>query len=264
MVELAPVLADLADECADLDRLVADLPAASWDLPTPAPGWTIAHQIAHLAWTEEAAITAATAPDAFGERIREALDDFDRFVDRGAQAGATALPAEILERWRRSRSTLADALRATPPGTKLPWYGVPIGAVSMASARIMETWAHGLDVADALGMTREPTDRLRHVAHLAVRTRDFAFALRQLPAPTEEFRVALTAPDGSSEWTWGPEDADQQVTGPALDLCLLATQRRHRTDLALVAHGADADRWLDIAQTFAGPPGAGRPAGGAR
>lgn len=264
VVSLEPVLADLAAECADLDRLVADLPAASWALPTPAPGWTIAHQIAHLAWTEEAAIVATTAPDEFPVLLREAADDFDHFVDHGAQAGASAPPASILERWRRSRSVLASALLATPRGTKLPWYGVPIGAVSMATARIMETWAHGLDIADALGVTREPTDRLRHIAHLAVRTRDFAFALRQLPAPTEEFRVSLSAPDGSGLWTWGPEDAKQSVTGPALDLCLLATQRRHRTDLALLADGDDADRWLDVAQTFAGPPGPGRPPGGAR
>ena len=263
VVELEPVLADLAAECADLDRLVAELPAESWSLATPATGWTIAHQVAHLAWTEEAAIAAALRPDTFPDRIREALDDFDHFVDKGAQAGAAAPPNEILDRWRRSRSTLADALRATPPGTKLPWYGVPIGAVSMATARIMETWAHGLDVADALGVTREPTDRLRHVAHLGVRTRDFAFAIRQLPAPTEEFRVEVAAPDGRTQWSWGPEDARQRVTGPALDFCLLVTQRRHRSDLAVTAEGTDADRWLDLAQAFAGPPGPGRPPGGA-
>jgi uncharacterized protein (TIGR03084 family) len=129
---------------------------------------------------------------------------------------------------------------------------------SMVTARLMETWAHGQDVADALGAEREPTARLRHVAHIGVRTRDFSYRNRGLEPPSEEFRFVLTAPDGGT-WTWGPEDAGQSVSGPALDFCLLVAQRRHRDDLALTASGPDADRWLGLAQAFAGPPGPGRP-----
>jgi hypothetical protein len=51
------------------------------------------------------------------------------------------------------------------------------------------------------------------------------------------------------------------VTGPAEDFCLLATQRRHRADLGVLAEGAQAQEWLDIIQAFAGPPGAGRQPG---
>ncbi|MBN9621113.1 MAG: maleylpyruvate isomerase family mycothiol-dependent enzyme [Actinobacteria bacterium] len=130
----------------------------------------------------------------------------------------------------------------------------------MATARLMETWAHGQDVADALGAPRPATDRIRHVAHIGVRTRDFAYLLRDRPAPGEPFRVELVGPSGTV-WTWGPEDASQRVSGPALDFALLVTQRRHRGDLALVAAGGDADAWLDIAQAFAGPPGGGREKG---
>jgi uncharacterized protein (TIGR03084 family) len=130
----------------------------------------------------------------------------------------------------------------------------------MATARLMETWAHGQDVADALAIARTPTARLRHIAHIGVRTRDFAYAVNDRTPPAEPFRVELTGPGGDT-WAWGPEDAAQRVTGPALDFCLRVTQRRHRDDLALVAVGADADAWLDIAQAFAGPPGTGRPAG---
>jgi uncharacterized protein (TIGR03084 family) len=122
----------------------------------------------------------------------------------------------------------------------------------------METWAHGQDVADAVGVVRPPTDRLRHVVRIGVRARDFAFGVHGLTPPSEEFRVELRAPSGEL-WTYGPEAAPQRVTGPALDFCLLVTQRAHRTDLAVEAVGPDADRWLDIAQAFAGPPGAGRP-----
>jgi uncharacterized protein (TIGR03084 family) len=137
-----------------------------------------------------------------------------------------------------------------------------MSAASMATARLMETWAHGRDVADALGETPAPTDRLRHIVRLGVRTRNFAFGVHGLPTPFEEFRVELRGPSGAM-WTYGPEDATDRVTGPALDFCLLVTQRAHRADLALRAEGPDADRWLDIAQAFAGPPGSGRKPKGA-
>lgn len=132
-----------------------------------------------------------------------------------------------------------------------------MSVASMATGRLMETWAHGQDVADALGVARTPTDRLRHVARIGVRARDFAFHVRGLTPPASEFRVELTGPKGEL-WTYGPEEAPQRVTGPALDFCLLVTQRAHRDDLAVRAEGPDADRWLDIAQAFAGPPGQGR------
>jgi uncharacterized protein (TIGR03084 family) len=126
----------------------------------------------------------------------------------------------------------------------------------------METWAHGEDVAAALGVARTPTGRLRHIAHLGVRTRGFSFLARGQQAPDAEVRVELVAPDGAM-WTYGPDDAPDRVTGPALDFCQLVTRRRHRDDLALVATGDGADRWLDVAQAFAGPPGAD-PVAGAR
>jgi uncharacterized protein (TIGR03084 family) len=128
---------------------------------------------------------------------------------------------------------------------------------SMATARFMETWAHSLDVHEALGAEPVVDDRIRHVAHLGVRTRDFAFGVHGQEPPSVEFHVSLTAPSGEV-WEWGPADAGQSVTGPAYDFCLLVTQRRHRSQLALEATGPDADRWLDIAQAFAGPPGNGR------
>ena len=132
-----------------------------------------------------------------------------------------------------------------------------MSAASMATARFMETWAHALDVYDAAGQRPEPTDRIRNVAHLGVRTRNYAYSVHQEEPPAEEFRVELTAPSGDL-WTWGPDDAAQRVIGPAYDFCLLVTQRVNRADTDLVAVGADAEHWLDIAQAFAGPPGAGR------
>jgi uncharacterized protein (TIGR03084 family) len=123
----------------------------------------------------------------------------------------------------------------------------------------METWAHGLDVADALGVALRPTGRVRHVAHLGIRTRDYAFAVHGQAPPREEFRVELTGPSGEL-WTWGPEDANDRLTGDAVEFALVVTQRINRQDTRLLATGQDMVRWLDIAQAFAGPPGRGRPA----
>ncbi|GGU88855.1 TIGR03084 family protein [Streptomyces filipinensis] len=262
MADPTPVIDDLRAESEELDRLTAELTPAQWALPTPAPGWTLAHQIAHLAWTDRSALLAVTDADAFQALVEKALTAPGSFVDQGAEEGARLAPAELLAGWREGRDALDRALRAAPPGSRFPWYGPPMSAASMATARLMETWAHGLDIAEALGVVRPPGDRLRHVARLGVRTRDFAHTVHGLTPPADEFRVELTAPSGEV-WTYGPEDAPQRVTGPVLDFCLLVTQRAHRTDLALTAVGPDADRWLDIAQAFAGPPGTGRPPKGA-
>ncbi|MEU9114470.1 TIGR03084 family metal-binding protein [Streptomyces sp. NPDC048483] len=269
MSEAGAVLADLRDESEELDALVAGLPAERWATPTPAEGWSVAHQIAHLAWTDRKSLLAATDPERFAqEAVPEALASPLTFVDEGARAGAQTPPTELLQGWRTGREALWRALGEWPAGEKLPWYGPPMSVASMATARLMETWAHGQDVADALGATRIPTDRLRHIARIGVRTRNFAYSVHQLTPPEEEFRVELRAPDGQTVWAYGPEAAAQRVTGDALEFCLLVTQRAHRADLPTVrAEGADAERWLGIAQAFAGPPGKGRKpvaAGGTR
>lgn len=262
---LEGVLADLTAEGDQLEAMVAGLSDEQWRTPTPAEGWDIATQIAHLAWTDEVAVTAATDKAGWDALVLEAIADPMGFVDKQALAGGAVPPAELLARWRAARPALAAALRAYPAGEKLPWFGPPMSPTSMATARFMETWAHSLDVADALISTSSiteapaPTDRIRHVAHIGVRTRNFAFQNNGLEPPTDEFRVVLTAPSGET-WEWGPEDAAQSVTGPAYDFCLRVTQRRHLDDLDLVAVGTDAERWLQIAQAFAGPPGTGREA----
>jgi uncharacterized protein (TIGR03084 family) len=255
---LAGLLDDLAAEAESLDAVVADLEDTAWMTPTPAEGWTVAMQIAHLAWTDEQALLAVTDPAAFTAAVSTRAEELPAAVDAAAAEGAAAAPAVLVERWRTGRADLARELAALPEGAKVPWFGPPMSAPSLATARLMETWAHGLDVTDALRVPPSVSPRLRAVAHLGVRTRDFAFAQHGLPAPAEPFRVQLTAPDGDV-WAFGPEDAAQRVTGPALDFCLRVTRRRHRADLALEATGADADRWLDLAQAFAGPPGGDRP-----
>ncbi len=256
------VLDDLQAESEELDALVAELSDEGWRRPTPAAGWTISHQIAHLAWTDRQALLAVTDPDGFTREVERAFGSIGSYVDEGADEGAAQPPADLLRGWRRGRTQLLETLTAQPEGARFQWYGPPMSTAAMATGRLMETWAHGQDVADTLGVRRVPTARLRHVARIGVRARDYAFSNRGLTPPAEEFRVELTAPDGGL-WEFGPGDAKQRVTGPALDFCQLATQRRHRSDLDVRAEGTDADRWLDVAQAFAGPPGSGRAPGGA-
>lgn len=258
------VFTDLREEGRELDSLVGGLAESEWARPTPAAGWGVAHQIAHLHWTDRAALLALTDAEGFAREVEVALKAPDSFVDEGAEEGARLAPAELLARWRAGREALDRALATASPDARFPWYGPPMKAASMASARLMETWAHGQDIADALGVRRAPTARLRHVARIGVRARDYAYAVRGLAVPEGEFRVELTPPGGAGVWAFGPEDAGQRVTGPALDFCLLVTQRAHRADLALTATGPEADRWLDIAQAFAGPAGPGREPRGTR
>src|SRR5262249_1331853 len=127
----------------------------------------------------------------------------------------------------------------------------------LAAAGIMEEFAHGQDIADALGVRREPTDRIYHLAAFAVRNWEFGYQVRGLTPPAEPFGYELTAPSGAV-WRFGPDDARQRITRPALDFCLLAPRRRHPADLDVGATGADAEQWLGIAQAYRGSPGPGR------
>jgi uncharacterized protein (TIGR03084 family) len=230
---------------------------------TPAEGWAVRDQVSHLAFFDERALEALTDPDAFAKGLEALMSDprgpsalMEEHLSRGREQ-----PGEdVLGWWRDARGDLHDALRGADPAGRVPWYGPPMSTVSFATARLMETWAHGQDVADAMDVTRLPTARLRHVAHIGVRALPFSFSVRGLPVPTEPVHVQLRSPD-RDVWTWGTDDADDRVTGNALDFCLVVTQRRHRDDVRLEIEGPVADEWMSIAQAFAGEPGPGRPAG---
>jgi uncharacterized protein (TIGR03084 family) len=148
---------------------------------------------------------------------------------------------------------MLEALLKCDPRDRLPWYGPPMSALSFATARLMETWAHGQDVFDTLRIRRTPTDRLRHIALLGVKTFGWTYMNRGLPVPEEPVRVSLAAPSGDI-WAWGPEDAANLVSGPAEDFCLVVVQRRHVDDTTLSVKGATARDWMEKAQCFAGPP----------
>ncbi|MET0766511.1 MAG: TIGR03084 family metal-binding protein, partial [Aeromicrobium sp.] len=228
MTTLDDVLTDLAAESLQLDRWVAGLPAAGWETVTTAEGWTVAHQVGHLHWTDEASLVAITDPEEFGRLLRSAAE-VGGFVDDAAAELALVPPTELLARWREGRVALDAALRSVPAGERIPWFGPPMSPSSMATARIMETWAHGHDVAEALDLTIPQTARARHVCHIGVRARGYAYLVNGQSDPGVDIRVELTGPDGEL-WTWGAEDAPERVTGSGHDFALLATRRRHLDD----------------------------------
>lgn len=257
---MSELTADLAAETVALRDLVADLDEAGWHLPTPAPGWSIADQISHLAYFDDVAVLSATDPETYEAELAPPFLSGEVTPDDIAERYRSLTGAELLAWFDDSRRNLIETYAELDPGHRMSWFGLPMGAATSLTARIMETWAHGQDIADALGRTREPTGRLRHVAHIGVRTLSFSFLASGREVPADPVRVELTGPDGEP-WTWGPAGAANQVSGPAEDFCLLVTQRRHRADTALQATGPVAEQWLDTAQAFAGAPGAGRQPG---
>ena len=254
---LAALVQDLAAESADLDARVAPLSDDAWSIPTPAAGWDVRDTINHLRFFDRDALLAVTDPAGFAGLLAGLATDAADYVERRTREGRSTPPAEVLADWRAGREALAQAVRAADPGVRVPWFGPPMSPASFVTARLMETWAHGQDVVDALGQDRPATPRLRSVAEIGVRARPFSYAVRGLAVPERPVRVELSGPDGE-RWTWGPESAGDVVRGTALDFCLLVTQRRHRDDLDLEVTGPVAEEWAAVAQAFAGLPGSGR------
>ena len=258
MVDLKALVADLQEEHQDLDDILARLDDDAWDVPTPAPGWSVRDQVSHLAFFDEQGRLAAADPDTFMAELGR-ITDVDAFMNDPLERGRAMAPSGVLAWWRRVRDEMLEAFRAVDGSSRVPWFGPPMSPASFISARLMETWAHGQDIVDALGIERTATDRLQHIAHIGVRARRNSYVANGREMPEEEVGVELAAPSGAT-WTWNGSATDS-VTGDALDFCLVVTQRRHLDDTDLVVEGDLAREWMSIAQAFAGPPGEGRKPG---
>ena len=251
---------DLHAEYLDLRSIVVGLDEGDWLTDTPSPGWTVKDQVAHLAYFDERAVEAHQDPEAFAAGVAEVMGDIEGTGKLLLAEGRSRTGGEVLAWWDGAHRAMVAVYRRLDPKTKVLWYGPQMAARSKMTARLMETWAHGQDVADALGVERQPTDRLRHVCHIGVRARPFAYLANGRVAPPDPVYVELAGLNGDV-WTWGEPDVPDRVTGSGLDFALVVTQRRHRDDTDLVATGQAADEWLSIAQAFAGPPGEGRSPG---
>lgn len=244
---------DLADEQESLDLVLDTLGTEDWRAPTPAAGWDVLDSVSHLCFFEEAAALALSDPAAFEAQKQRLLDDMaaGKALDVGL-GRSLGDPRELLERWRRARSTFSGAAAAVDPASRVPWYGPGMSPASFTTARIMEAWAHGVDIRDALGVPLVATPRLRHVCHIGYGARAYSFAVHKIADPGDPVRLSVGAP-GGGEWSWGPEGAAERISGSALDVALVFAQRRHHSRTDVDAEGPVAALWLSIAQAFAGP-----------
>jgi len=255
---------DLDAEHAALDAIVADLSEDQWTAQTPAAGWDVKDTIVHLIQADVAARLAAAVPEQFAA-AKLAMENGGGGLESVFGSKGNKTGSDVLEWWRIERAIMLDAFRSHDPRDRIPWFGPDMSTRSFATARLMETWSHGRDVADTIGATCPATDRLRHVAHLGVTTRGWSYLVHGIEMPGGDVRIELTAPSGEV-WTWGPDDAHDTLVGSAEDFCLVVTQRRHPDNTSLVASGDLAAEWLSIAQAFAGGPtlpATGRGAGNA-
>ena len=259
MADLKLLLQELADEQEELDAILANLDETAWDTATPAAGWSVRDQISHLAFFDEAATLAVADPSAFGAGLSEIAADVDAYMNKGPVRGRALSGSDVREWWDTARRAMLGTFAELEGGERIPWYGPPMSPASFISARLMETWAHGQDVVDALGIERLPTDRLRHVAFIGFRARFFSYSVHGRDLPPDEVYVELKLPSGEM-WSAGVHSSDS-VSGTALDFALVVTQRRHIDDTDLEVSGPLAEEWMSIAQCFAGPPGEGRRAG---
>jgi uncharacterized protein (TIGR03084 family) len=234
------LLTDLADEQAALDQLLASLPAADWDRSTPAAGWSIADQVEHLAASERAAALALAgrSDEVFGGRAKE-------------PARRAREPAALLDEWRTARAATRAALAAHGDRDRVMWGAGPMSARSFADARLMETWAHGLDCHAALGSAPVDTVRLRRIAGLGFRALPYAFSLAkdQPPGDVRTIALDLRAPDGTP-WRYGPAGTADVIAGPAGEWCRVATRRRRAEDTSLRAATPLAALALKVARAY--------------
>ena len=265
MTDVATVRRDLLAEQAALDEVVDALAPDDFRRPTPSPGWSVADQLGHLSYFDRAAALAVTDPPRFAVLRDALLNSFGGGVEEAdrltLEPVRTMKPAALVDHWRSGRRMLAEAAATLEEDTRVEWYGPSMGSKSFLTARLMECWAHGQDIVDAVGADRPASDRLRHIAQLGVITRMWSYVNRGEEPPDGEVRVVLAAPSGD-EWVWGPDEADASVTGGAEDFCLVVTQRRNLADTDLVVEGAPAEDWMQRAQAFAGPATDGPSAGG--
>jgi uncharacterized protein (TIGR03084 family) len=249
---------DLREEGNELYELLKTLDEGDWERPTPFKGWTVQDVVAHLHFSDRLAVLSLKSGEAFlktaEDMVRAAREEegFDLMSYSRREFGSPK-PSELLQLWRDYFMEMCDLLEAADPNARLKWFGPDMGVRMFATARQMETWAHGQDVYDLLRVPRENTDRIKNIAVIGVKTFRWTFVNRGLEVPPDIPYVRLTAPSGEI-WEWNERNDDNRVEGLATEFCHVVTQGRNIADTQLEVVGETATKWMAIAQCFAGGP----------
>jgi len=247
---------DFRDEVDELHAFLHTLAPGDWDRETGFLGWTPWDVVAHLHFFDLQALLSLQGEEVFAAARQEY---FGKLVQRQTnqqicRAIFAALDAAaLLGKWRTTAHELAQKLGASDPKRRLPWYGPDMGVQMFTTARYMETWAHGQEVYDLVGVRRTYTDRIKNIATIGVKTFGWTFVNRKLEVPGPPPYVRLVAPSGAI-WEWNDPSDVECVRGSAVDFCHVVTQGRNVADTVLDVKGPVATRWMSIAQCFAGGP----------
>ena len=242
------IFEDLAAEEERLEKILSGLDEVQWGSASAADGWTIADVVLHLAQSEEAAAATASHGTLRGALGTVAGETTDARADAAVKMERAA-PAEVFTRWQRARQAALAAMRDADPDQPVQWMVGTVKPATLATTRLAEHWAHGLDIAGPLGADFPDTDRLKHIAWLAHRTLPYALSLAGEPAVA--VRCELTAPDGEQVWRFGPAGAESAITGPAGEFCRVAAQRLDPEQSGLEASGPHGATALRLVRTYA-------------
>lgn len=250
----------LAAEGARVSRMLRQSQHRSWSVETPAEGWTVRHQVAHLTSVFRLATFAVEDQAGFSEFMQLLSDDFSSNVAAAMEPLLGLGEEDLADAWDDAVARCVTAFDAISGETVVPWLVSPIPVRVLAMAGITEAFAHGQDIRDAWDVAAEHGQEIRYVCEFAYHTRTFGPENEGRPGVGDRLRFELTGPRGEM-WLIGDETTENVVRGPALDHALLVTRRRHRDDLGLNATTAEADAWMDVAQAYRGPAGSGRKQG---
>jgi uncharacterized protein (TIGR03084 family) len=251
------ILSDLVAEQQALDQFLQRINERQWELPTSAPGWSIKDTVSHLAYSERFAARVLAEGAAALDGVE--LADIDQWTALGVKEGRQMRYQQVIEWWRNSRADVVDALSRMDGSDRVPWLAGEMSARAFATVRLMETWAHGLDIKDAMeGLLTysededDPTTdtpRIRHVAWLAHRMLPFAFAQAGEEYPESGIRLELMGPS-YSRWVFGPEDAGDIIKGIAGEWCRIAVHRMESTASSLKTEGDKAETAIKVVRTY--------------
>ncbi|MEM9355495.1 MAG: TIGR03084 family metal-binding protein [Pseudomonadota bacterium] len=247
---------DFREEAQDLASLLGPISEGDWDLETTFKAWTINDVVQHLHFSDQMAFLSATDEDAYYEfrgALTAARENGGTMQSHTREMMGHIRGKQLLETWKDGMEKLCDALSSKGPETRFKWSGPDMGIRMFATARQMETWAHGQEIYDVLGKKRVNSDRLKNVAVIGVKTYGWTFANRKMEPPGEPPYVRLEAPSGDT-WEWNETNTTDSVIGSAVDFCQVVTQVRNIADTKIETKGEAAKQWMAIAQCFAGPP----------